>query len=300
MASEAIKVVIVTYNSAGEIAACLDALTLSTVRYALDVTVVDNGSSDDTLAILRERYPAVHAIPSRNGGFAHGCNLGVREALDSGLHYDAIMFLNPDAILPSGAVDRLMAVLDRVPDAVGISPHEVIDPNDRRKPRMLLGAPMRSLPMAGQDVSDSDRLHGCCMLLRPKVFREIGLLDEDYFLYWEELDFSARIRAAGHRLLILHDVLVYHRCGAEERPHRIYYMWRNQFRFARRNFAGGRRALFLGRKVLSQTLELLSFIRTGRWDLALAALAGLTAGLRGETGRGLSRHAVPIATERGA
>lgn len=298
MVNDTIGVVIVTYDSRQEIGDCLDRLVRATDGYHLDTVVVDNGSNDGTLDFLRERHPEVHAIASRNLGYAHGCNLGVRGMLESGQEYVAILFLNPDASLPTGGIDRLMAVLDAVPDAGGVSPHDVITLDKAYRPKTLFGAPMPSLTWPGREISVSDRLHGSCMLFRPEVFRKIGFLDEGYFLYWEELDFGLRAQAAGYKLLICHDVTLHHRCDRSERAHRIYYMWRNQIRFARKNFPLGPRVRFWSRRALSQMKELVGFLVSNRLDLAQAAIAGLFAGLRGETGKSPNRHAMPPGVAR--
>lgn len=294
MTIPAIKVVIVTYNSADTIVACMEGLAHAAETYTLEVAVVDNGSSDGTKDLLRGRYPGVQVVASRNSGYAHGCNLGVRDALDSGREYAGILILNPDVELGHGTVDRLAEVLGSSVQVGGVSPHIVEHSGDETvRLRTLFGGAMRREPLAGRDVTISDRLHGCCMLLRPDVFRTAGFMDEDYFLYWEELDFGFKVLAAGYKLLLCYDVLVEHRLDAEERPHRAFYMWRNQIRFAKRNFPLTVLWIFLLRRMLASARELAGFVLTQRFDLVRAALAGLLAGLRGETGMSVHPYAMP-------
>jgi GT2 family glycosyltransferase len=131
------------------------------------------------------------------------------------------------------------------------------------------------------------------MMLRPEVFQKIGFMDERYFLYWEELEFGRRAIGAGFKLMLSYDVLVYHRTGSQERQHRIYYMWRNQFRFLKKNYGPFLRLIFLMRRVLTSVKELLNFATIKRFDLVGAAMAGLAAGLRGETGKSSNRYAAP-------
>ena len=290
-----IKVVIVTYNSAAEIRGCIEALPGSSDKYALEITVVDNGSQDGTLREVARLDHPVHVIPSTNMGYAHGCNLAIREALQGGKEYGAILILNPDLVLPVGAVDRLAEALFSAPDIGGVSPHAMEETgNENHRHKTLFGAPMNEECMDGRGVVVSDRLHGCCMLLRPEVFRKTGLFDEQYFLYWEELDFGGRAIADGFKLLLCYDILVYHRCDTEERTHRIFYMWRNQFLFARKRYPAFVRLMFLLRRALSSLRELLGFMKIKRFDLVRAAMAGLSAGLRGETGKSSNPYASPV------
>lgn len=300
MTSERIKVVIVTYNSASEIAACLDALHSSSEGFAFEITVVDNGSEDETLQKIRNLYSSAHVITSSNLGYAHGCNLGVREALESGRQYRAILILNPDVRLGAGTMDSLVDALFSAPGVGGVSPH-IVEQSGQESCRLrtFFGLPMNDKPIPGRNIVDSDRLHGCCMLVRPEIFEKAGYLDEQYFLYWEELDFGLRAIDAGFKLLLCYDVIVYHRCDSQERQHRIYYMWRNQFRFAKNNYAVFLRLIFLSRRALSSLKELVRFVGTARFDLVGAAMAGLSAGLRGETGKSSNRYAAPSHPETG-
>lgn len=294
MKSEAIKVVIVTYNSEDQIVECLDALPFSSERYLFDIIVVDNESTDKTVQKLDNFYPSVHVIASTNLGYAHGNNLGVQEALKSGQQYKAILILNPDATLPARSIDGLADALFSSQEIGGVSPHIVERAGEKyHKHKTLFGLPMSDKPLTGRNAVISDRLNGCCMLLRPEVFQKIGLIDEQYFLYWEELDYGLRAIAAGFKLLLCCDVFVYHRYGSQERQHRIYYMWRNQFRFAKKNYRPFFRLIFLARRFLTSLKELVIFVKIRRFDLVGAAMAGLAAGLRGETGKSSNRYAAP-------
>lgn len=293
MTAGMIRVVIVAYNSADQIAECLRTLSPSSENYAFHVTVVDNGSTDGTLQLLRNDYPSVQLIASANLGYAHGNNLAVKQILEQERGCKAILILNPDVVLLSGSIDLLAEALFSSPEIGGVSPH--IAARDGRAGRLksLFGFSMNIRPLAQRDAVISDRLHGCCMLLRPEVFRKAGFIDEQYFLYWEELDFGLAAIAAGFKLLLCYDVTIYHRCDSRERQHRIYYMWRNQFRFASRNYASFTRVLFLSRRGLTLLKELAGFVITKRLDLARAAMAGLAAGLRGEIGKSEHRYAAP-------
>ncbi len=295
MKSDVIKVVIVTYNSTDQIVECLEALSFSSEKYSLEVTVVDNGSTDETLRKLSNLYPSLHVITSTNLGYAHGNNLGVREALESAQLYKAILLLNPDVTLRAASIDVLVDALFLSSEVGGVSPH-IVEQNNKLtcNYKTLLGLSMTERPFTGANILVSDRLHGCCMLFRPEIFQKIGFIDERYFLYWEELDFCRRAIDAGLKLLLCLDVICPHRKDSQERQHRIYYMWRNQFRFAKRNYSPIFRLIFLTRRILTSVKELVIYVMSKRFDLVGAATAGLVAGLRGETGKSSNRYAVPL------
>jgi GT2 family glycosyltransferase len=285
-ATGAVRVVIVTYNSADLIAGCVDACLRAATKYKICISVVDNGSVDDTLDVLKELGSSVRVIRNVNRGFAHGCNTAIKDELEREEPCGTILFLNPDALLPEGAIDYLMNVL--MSDALvgGVSPKVTEGPETSNlRTRTLLGRCMKSYAKHESAVI-TDRLHGACMLWRTEVIRTTGFFDERYFLYWEELDYSYRALASGHTLLLLNGIEVSHRWNQTERPHRIYFMWRNQFLFAAKNYPVFSRLVFWIGRVKSCSTELLGFLIGGRLDLVRAAFAGLIAGMRGEVGRG--------------
>jgi GT2 family glycosyltransferase len=162
--------------------------------------------------------------------------------------------------------------------------------------RSLWGFPLRPLPSPNQQLLRTDRLPGCCMLIRPELFEHVGMFDEKYFLYWEEIDFCLRARSAGHELLINRDIAIVHRgdgIGTLKR-HRVYYTWRNQVRFAFKNYGRLLGLLFLMRRLFITNLrELITYLCCGRPSLLLAGMAGLWAALVGEAGHSESCHAAP-------
>lgn len=282
----AIRVVIITYNSADLIKSCIDACLRAATSYEIGISIVDNGSVDKTLDVLNEFGNSVRVIRSVNNGFAHACNTAIKDELERDEPFPTILFLNPDAVLSDGAIDRLMNALMSNPQIGGVSPlpNEGPKPSQRRM-RTLLG--LRMKPYANQEHAlVTDRLHGACMLWRTDVIRSTGFFDERYFLYWEEVDYSYRAIESGCKLLLLTDIEVLHRWQQKERPHRIYFMWRNQFLFAAKTFLPAARLVFWIGRIKSCTTELLVFLRDGRLDLVRAAFKGLMAGLRGEVGRG--------------
>jgi GT2 family glycosyltransferase len=207
-----VSVVIVTYNSAAQIAACVESV-LQQAGVALEVIVVDNASRDDTLGQLR-KFSRVRVIPSgENLGFGRGNNLGF--AAGSGRY---VYLLNPDArLVGTGALAELCRVMDAHPpwgmagtlvrsaDGRHESPPATEYPGQRRVHQDFSTLPGRIAWILGAS-----------MIIRRELYAQLGGFDPDFFLYSEETDFCLRLRKAGHEIGLISDVAVEHIGGASE------------------------------------------------------------------------------------
>lgn len=217
-----LTVVIVNYRTAGLVCDCLQSLEPQLAKHDAHVIVVDNDSGDESEAHLRETIAArgwsawttLIASPC-NDGFSSGNNIGIR-ARDSRWY----LLLNPDTVVKSGAIAEMLAFMRSHPRAgiVGCfleGPDGVPQGSARRCPTPIseLDAAARTGPISrvlgrwavslrdGQqrDPIPCDWVSGAAMCIRREVFDEIGLFDEGYFLYYEELDFCERARRAPGR-----------------------------------------------------------------------------------------------------
>jgi len=239
-------IVIVNYNTREDLGRCLDSIADSPGRHPYRVIVVDNGSSDGSVDMVREAYPWVELIPSAyNGGYAYANNIGLR-ALGFGCTDDSIVYpayallLNPDTILPPDTLDTMVDFMDQHPDIGVIGPRLVrrdgsLDRACRRSfptPEVslyhLLGLP-RLFPdserfgrynMTYLDEmveTDVDAVVGAFMMMRGTALHQAGLLDEKFFMYGEDLDLCYRIKANGWRVHYYPAVTVLHVKGAASR-----------------------------------------------------------------------------------
>lgn len=209
-------VVIVTYRSANEIVACLDAVGSERSALNLHVVVVDNDSGDGTLELVRERFPWVTALQQGwNSGFSRACNRGLREL--SSRH---VLLLNPDCVPEKGTLPSVVRALDARPE-VGVLGCKVVredgalDPACKREIPDLPSAAGRlfglrrlfpQIPALGRyhsgSVGDDDEgevgsVTGAFLLARAAAVAEVGGLDERYWMYGEDLDWCVRFRDAG-------------------------------------------------------------------------------------------------------
>jgi GT2 family glycosyltransferase len=273
--------VVVNWNGRHLLDSCLTSVLGQ--RSAPDrVIVVDNGSTDGSLAYLRTRWPQVAVLDAgSNLGFSGGNNLGIRDALAARADY--VLLLNNDAELLPGALDELLAGLEEAgpvawaaapkilyranPDIIwsaggrfdwwrGLSLHRGLDERDRGqydRPELMEFA------------------NACCLLVRGRIFREVGLLDDGYFMYFEDSELAARAWQTGARVAYRPDARVLHDVqgsssgtGDVRSPVALYYWTRNRCRFISRNVRGPVRRLAAHAYVVGTRLV----------RMAQAALAG--------------------------
>jgi len=202
-----VSIIIVSFNARADLERCLESIYASPPAAATEIIVVDNGSTDGSADTARRR-PGVRVIDAGvNLGFARANNIGIRAGESTN-----ILLLNSDTIVPAGAIDRMLAELDRDTDVAVVGPRLVdgagraelsfgrmIGPlNEFRQKRLARSAAVEHLTRQRQY---PDWVSGACLLVTRQDAEAVGLLDERYFLYTEDVDFCAAIRARGRRIL---------------------------------------------------------------------------------------------------
>lgn len=222
---EPIAVVVVSHQSAAVLAGCLDALPAAAPRRGVRVCVVDNASTDDSVAIASARLGESSVLRlGENRGFAAGVNAGL--AALPGTWYAV---LNPDTATPAGALDALADVLEANPRA-GLAGPRVRARNGRpeasvgRFPSLtrerahtwlldrLLGFEGRLAPFPAR-TGPVDWVSGCAWMLRAEALRQVGPLDEGYFMYYEDVDYCRRLHDAGWEVLAVPEIAIVHGLG---------------------------------------------------------------------------------------
>ncbi|MEM7164000.1 MAG: glycosyltransferase family 2 protein [Planctomycetota bacterium] len=260
-------VLILNWNRADDTIECLESLTKMEGDGHFPV-VVDNGSTDDSMARIVERFPDLHVLENgENLGFAEGNNRGIEHSLALGADY--VLILNNDVIVDPGLMRELLAAADAHPEA-GVFGARVFDYKEPQKIQYG-GAEWRSktghfyITDLNQTEADS-KIHGvtsipwacgCAFLARAEVFRKVGLMDPRYYLLWEEIDWCSRARAGGFDVVLVPDAKVWHKGsqsfdGGTFGALRSYYHWRNRMLWVEREFSFGQRCKFYGRAMLPQ------------------------------------------------
>jgi GT2 family glycosyltransferase len=215
-----LSIIIVSYNACVDLERCLESLHAHAPTLPHEIVVVDNQSTDGSAGAAR-RWPGVKVIEAGgNLGFARANNIGIRATTGA-----AVLLLNSDTIVPGGAVDGLVAELNRHPEAAVIGPR-LVDGHGRAE---LSFGPMlgpfseirQKLLNTGSGIVERttrrphspDWVTGACLLVRRQDAEAVGLLDERYFMYTEDVDFCAAIRARGRKVLFTPAIEVVHLRG---------------------------------------------------------------------------------------
>lgn len=233
-------IVVLNFNGRDVIKNCLRSIFKSSYP-SFEVVLVDNNSSDDSFEIARVNFSKAYFIKNEeNLGFSAGNNIGIRFALERKADY--IFLLNNDTEMEADCLSRLVEAAEKLGETPGIfSP--VIFKGDSREV-WFSGGKIRWLQMKTEHYSgiktqefyESGFISGCAMLIPRKVFEIIGLLDEDYFLYWEDADFSYRAERAGFRNYIVSSAWLYHFEKSEERRrNKVYWLVISGLTFFKKN-----------------------------------------------------------------
>jgi N-acetylglucosaminyl-diphospho-decaprenol L-rhamnosyltransferase len=210
-------IVIVSWNGRMDLERCLGALADCPPAIPHSIVVVDNASADGSAEMVASRYPAVRLIrSSENLGFARGNNVALRDA-----RTDLILLLNPDTIVPAGAIDALVARLIAHPSAAAAGPR-IIDADGepelsfgrmpapvaearRKMLSRLHAARVPPVPALVRRMTARERsvdwVTGACLLAWRERAQSVGFFDERYRLYWEDVDLCAALRAKGWTIL---------------------------------------------------------------------------------------------------
>ena len=258
----------------------------------LETFVVDNASRENPQTFLAQHYPEVHFIRSeQNLGFAGGNNLAVRQAKG-----DYLFFVNNDAEITEGCLNRLISLFEHHPKAGMVSPM-ICYFNESKSTEfdLIQYAGITQVnswtarnTTVGEKELDKGQFpkpeqtaygHGAAMMIRREVIEKIGFMFEDFFLYYEELDWCERIRGAGFEIWVEPRAKIYHKESATVgtmSTMKTYYLNRNRIYFMRRNFKG---LSFIGFSLFLTFVtipkNILQFLLRGQFDHAKAFLKAI-------------------------
>lgn len=215
MMEPSVAIVILNWNGWRDTIACLNSLSKLSYK-AYKIFVVDNGSKDDSVTRLRTFDPSLEIIETgKNLGFAGGCNVGIRNALNGGFSY--VWLLNNDAIADQHALSEMVvaAESDTQIGAVGSTIYYMDSPHCIQA---CGGGRISFWTGCSRHLETNERLDyltGASLLLRRDALRQVGLLDDvAYFMYWEDVDLSYRLRAANWRLFVATGSRIWHKGAA--------------------------------------------------------------------------------------
>lgn len=261
-----ISIVIVNYNVQHFLEQCLHSVFVALEGIDGEVWVVDNNSVDGSLAMLERKFPQVKLIANKeNVGFARANNQAIRQAVG-----EYVLLLNPDTLVEPDTFRLCLDFMDQTPDAGGLGV-KMLDGNGNFLPESKRGLPVPSVAfykifglsklfpkskkfgayhltyLDKDEIHSVDVLSGAFMLMRKSVLDKVGLLDEDYFMYGEDIDLSYRITLGGYKNYYFPKTRIIHYKGESTKKSSVNYVYvfYNAMRiFAEKHFSNKNARLF--------------------------------------------------------
>ena len=263
-----ISIVIVGYNSRGDLKDCLGSVYRSSYKQ-FRVIFVDNDSSDGSVEFVKGRYPKVEVIANQNTGCAGGNNVGIRYALK--LRTDYIFLLNPDATVEKDCLKNLMSKADR---------QTILQPlillNIKGKNTRLINTTGDYLNFLGfcycgnyrKDQSAAKEkdiviASAAAVLIPAGILKKIGLWDEKFFMYHEAVDLFYRARLFGFNIKLIPSALAYHKYSFSKNKSKMFYADRNRILFLYRNFSAKYLILTLPMAIINEILLIVYSLLSG-------------------------------------
>jgi len=261
-----LTVVIVNYNVEHFLEQCLLSVTKAIQSIEAEVIIVDNNSSDNSLSMIKQKFPQFHLIANReNVGFSKANNQALKIAKG-----EYVLLLNPDTIVEEDAFVKCVHFFETTSDA-GALGVKMINGKGEFLPESKRGLPLPSVAfykifglskffpqskkfgsyhltyLSNDEIHSVDVLSGAFMMIRKKVLDDIGFLDEDYFMYGEDIDLSYRITEHGYNNYYFPDVKIIHYKGESTKKgslNYVYVFYRAMKIFAEKHFSQQHRFLF--------------------------------------------------------
>ncbi|HDR52671.1 MAG TPA: glycosyltransferase, partial [Mariniphaga anaerophila] len=261
-----LSVIIVNYNVKHFLEQCLHSVLKATKMVSSEIFVIDNNSVDGSMQLIKEKFPQVHLIENKdNVGFSKANNQAIR--LAKGKY---ILLLNPDTVVEEDTFTKIVKFMDEHPDAGGLGV-KMIDGKGNFLPESKRGLPTpwvafckmfglsklfpKSKKFGKYHLSylDENEIHqvevlaGAFMLLRKETIDKVGLLDENFFMYGEDIDLSYRITQGGYKNYYFPETTIIHYKGESTKKGSLNYVkvfYKAMIIFAQKHFSGGKANAF--------------------------------------------------------
>lgn len=298
-------IIILNWNGLNDTLECLESVFKLTYEH-FEVVVVDNGSTNDSVAVIRKAYPGLNLIENKiNLGYTGGNNIGIRYAI--GRSADYIWLLNNDTIVEPETLGHLVAVAERSPDVGLVSPviyyyndpdkiqysgsyidwKKFLFPNVKNRERLRIETTNRNI-----------FLWGTALFVKRSVVDSVGYLSDKYFAYWEDAEYSVRTAKGGYRNVIAYGVRVYHKdsgsTGGRESPIQLFLRLRNSYFFWMGNLKGFRRISYFRKYMADAISYAAAFRNEGLNECAEACLGGAWSAIWGIGGPWNSNVKIPF------
>ncbi len=268
-----LSIIIINFNTGSLVCDCLESLPCGAKRYSYRVIVVDNGSSDDSVALVRQRFPGVTIIENgRNLGFAAANNIALERA-----ESEYYLLLNSDTVMCEGTIDRVLDFMAQEEDCGFASPQLLnrdgsLQNTAANFPTLLTELSNKSLlrlffpskyykkKLAAEAPLAVESLVGAALFVKEKMTGQVGFYDNGYFFFLEETDWCQRGLEQGWKSYLVPDAAIYHLQGqtAKQVPFavRIEY-WRSRYHYFKQRFSWWVFAVLVVGLLVKNTVNLL-------------------------------------------
>ncbi|MFW5756487.1 MAG: glycosyltransferase [Tangfeifania sp.] len=261
-----LSVIIVNYNVKHFLEQCLHSVQKASKNLDVEIFVVDNNSVDGSTQLVKEKFPSVLLIENKqNAGFSKANNQAIRQSKGK-----YILLLNPDTVVEEDTFSKVILFMDEHPEAGGLGV-KMIDGKGNFLPESKRGLPTpwvafskifglsKLFPKSKKfgkyhlsyldenEIHEVDVLAGAFMLLRQEALGKVGLLDETFFMYGEDIDFSYRITQGGYKNYYFPETTIIHYKGESTKKGSLNYVkvfYKAMIIFAQKHFSGGRASIF--------------------------------------------------------
>ncbi|MEM7034124.1 MAG: glycosyltransferase family 2 protein [Chloroflexota bacterium] len=270
-----IFIIVLNWNRPDDTIACIDSLQQLHYQH-VQIVVADNGSTDDSVQRIRAYSDQVAIVENEeNLGFAGGNNQGIKYALQQGADY--IMLLNNDTVVAPDMVDHLLQAFhsDSNLGLVGPSIYYMDQPEDLWFTGMnfpfniyFIGRHLLVYAKEAEKKIDVGFISGCCMLIKTSVIEKVGMLNEDYFMYYEDLDFCLQVQYGGFTLAYISAAKMWHKVsassGGKSSPMKQYYQVKSSIFFFRQHVKGIRLVISIALRLGHASITVLRETIAGR------------------------------------
>lgn len=240
-------IILLNYNGYEDTVDCINSINVSEKNLDYEIVVVDNCSTDDSYSKLQKVENIKLIKNSSNSGFAAGNNLGINYALNN--HAKYVLLLNNDTIDTLDSIYKLKQKMDSDVD-VGVLGCRVMYNDNKElinyyggsidwfKGTAIMGNYKKKYVSIEDNYFYCEYITGCCMLIRTSILEKTGLLPEEYFMYYEDVDFCVRVKECGYKLAVYGDSYIYHKTssssGGEGSPFAIEWNTKNRLVFMKK------------------------------------------------------------------
>ena len=261
-----LSISIVSYNTKGLLKQCLQSIYRETKSVSFEIIVVDNASIDGTVDMVKSNFPDVNLITNKkNLGFAVANNQVMKNSKSK-----YILLLNPDTVVLNSSLDNLVKFMDSHPEAGVVGP-QILNPdwtfqfsydegislklffnsfilNKFLSLFKILLIPINKIRyyfIKSQEIEhclkiiEVGRIRGCCLLVRQEVINQVGLMDEQFFMYCEEVDWEYRMKNAGWKIYFYPFAQIIHYWGASTKSNKQQFnliQWQSNYKYIRKHY----------------------------------------------------------------